>query len=103
MRIIFERSGGLMGLKSDLTIDLDELPLDQAETLRKSLDEANFFTLPENPPTRPVPDGFQYTITVETGTNTHTIHTSDTTAPDELRPLLQELSQRARSQHGPKI
>ena len=101
MRIIFERSGGIMGLKSNLTIDLDELPVDQAETLRRLLDEANFFTLPENPPTRPNPDGFQYTLTVETETAKHTIRTNDTTAPDELRPLLQELSQRARLQRKP--
>jgi hypothetical protein len=101
MRIIFERSGGIMGLKSSLTINLDELPVDQAETLRRLLEEANFFTLPENPPTRPNPDGFQYTLTVETGTARHTVRTSDTTAPDKLHPLLQELSQRARLQRKP--
>jgi len=98
MRIIFERSGGIMGLKSSLTIKLDDLPLDQAETLRRLLDESNFFKLTENPPTRPNPDGFQYTLTVETDTAKHTVHTSDTSAPEELRPLLQELSRRARAQ-----
>ena len=101
MRIIFERSGGIMGLKSSLTIDLDELPPDQAETLRRIVDEANFFALPENPPTRPIPDGFQYTLTIETDTARHTVRTSDTTASDELRPLLQELSQRARLRRKP--
>ena len=101
MRIIFERTGGFMGLKSSLTIDLDDLPLDQAATLRRLLDEAHFFTLTENPPARPNPDGFQYTITAETDTATHTIHTSDTSSPEELRPLLQELSKRARSQRKP--
>ena len=102
MRIIFDRSGGFMGLNSSLTIDLDDLPLDQAEALRRLLDESHFFTLTENSPTRPIADGFQYTITVESGTATHILHTSDTTMPDELRPLLQELSQRARSQRGSK-
>lgn len=103
MRIIFTRSGSIMGLTSSLTINLDDLPLDQAETLHTLLDEANFFTLPENPSTtRPNPDGFQYIITVETNTIQHIVQTSDTTAPDELRPLLQELSQRARLQRRPK-
>jgi len=97
MKITFERFGGLMGLKSGLTIDLNDLPSDQAETLRGLVDKSNFFTLSENPPTRPVPDGFQYVITVETEIVKHTVHTSDTTAPEDLRPLLQELSQRARS------
>ena len=90
-----------MGSKSSLTINLDELPLDQAESLRLLLDESHFLTLPENPPTHPAPDGFQYTITVETGTIAHTIRTSDTTAPDKLRPLIEDLSQRARSQRRP--
>lgn len=102
MRIHFERSGGIMGLKSSLLLNLDELPPDQAGTLRLLLDESHFLTLPENPPTHPAPDGFQYTITIETDRITHTIHTSDTTAPDELRPLIQELSQRARTQRKPK-
>jgi hypothetical protein len=77
MRIIYNRSGGLMGLKSSLDVDLADLPLDQAETLRRLLDEAHFFTLTKNPPTPPHPDGFQYTITVETETATRTIHTSE--------------------------
>lgn len=102
MQIIFERSGGIMGLKSSLSIDLNELPLDQAGTLRRLLDEANFFSLTENPPARPTPDGFQYTLTVKTDTISHTVRTSDTTAPPELHLLLQELSQRARTQSRPK-
>lgn len=97
MRITFERSGGLMGLKSNLTIDLHELPSDQAEVLRGLVDQADFFNLLENPPARSIPDGFQYTITVETGLSSHTVHTSDTSSPEELKPLLQELSRRARS------
>ncbi len=102
MRIIFERSGGIMGSKSSLTINLDELPSAQAGTLRLLLDESHFLTLPENPTTPSTPDGFQYTITLETNTVTHTVHTSDAAAPDELRPLLQELSKIARSQRKPK-
>lgn len=90
-----------MGLKSSLTVDLDTLPPDQAETLSRLIDQAHFFTLTENPPIHSNPDGFQYTITVESETNKRTIHTSDTSAPEELRPLLQELSQMARTQRKP--
>lgn len=102
MRILFERSGGIMGSKSSLSIKLDELPLDQAETLRRLVSDADFFSLSENPATRPSPDAFQYTITVETDTIQHTVRASDTTASDELRALIQELSQRARSKRGSK-
>jgi hypothetical protein len=96
MRIIFERSGGILGVKSSLTIELDKIPADQAVTLQRLLDEAHFFTLPENPPVRPVPDGFQYMISVESDATKHTVRTTDSSAPDELRPLLQELSLMAR-------
>jgi len=102
MQIIFERSGGIMGSKSSLTIDLDDLPLDQAEKMRRLLDEADFFTLSEDQPTHPTPDGFQYTLTVETGTARHTVRTTDVTMPDSLRPLIDELSQLARLQRSAK-
>jgi hypothetical protein len=98
MRIIYERSGGFMGLKSGLTIDLNNLPSAEAEILRGLVAGANFFALPENSSTRSTADGFQYAITVETETVKHTVRTSDGTLPEELRPLLHELSQRARSQ-----
>lgn len=87
-----------MGLKSSLTIDLDDLPADQAGTLHRLLDEANFFTLSENPPTRSVPDSFQYTLTVETENAKHTIHTTDVDIPESLRPLIEKLTQLARTQ-----
>jgi hypothetical protein len=98
MRIIFERSGGILGLKSILTIDPDDLPHDQAGTLRRLLDEANFFALSEAPPASPIPDSFHYILTVETETARHTIRTSDVTMPASLRALVDELSQLARMQ-----
>lgn len=96
IRITFERSGGFMGRTTSLALDLDDLPADQAETLRRLLDEGDFLSLPENLITRPAPDEFNYTITVEMETMKHTVRTSDTGAPDSLRPLLGELNQRAR-------
>jgi hypothetical protein len=95
MRIMFERTGGLMRQKINLSIDLNDLPSDQGESIRKLLVDTNFFTLSDNPPT-PNPDEFQYTITVKTELAEHIIHTSDTTASKELQPLLEELSRSAR-------
>jgi Emfourin len=96
-QISFERSGGFMGRKVSLQLSLEELPASQSETLQRLLDEADFFNLPENLITSPLPDEFVYTITVEAGTRKRTIRVSDTSASESLRPLLEELSRRARS------
>lgn len=101
MRITFERTGGFMGRKVSLTLELDELPSDQAETLRRHLDEANFFTIEETPPTpSSVRDEFFYLITVETKNVKHTVHTTDASIPASLHPLIDELSQLARRQRS---
>jgi hypothetical protein len=104
MRITFERTGGFMGRKVSLTLELDELPSDQAETLHRYLDEANFFTIegtPSSPgPTRFARDEFHYLITVETRDTKHTVRTTDATMPASLRPLIEELSRLTRLQRG---
>jgi hypothetical protein len=79
-----------------LTLDLDSLPSDQAETLRGLLDHADFFSLTENPANTPVPDAFIYSLTVTTNLVAHTVHTSDTAMNESLRPLVEELARRAR-------
>jgi hypothetical protein len=95
--ILFERTGGFMGRKVSIKLDLDDLPHDQAGTLKRLLDESDFFSLPENLITRPIPDEFIYTITAEKDDHQKTVRVSDTTATDALRPLITELSQRARA------
>ena len=101
MRITFERTGGFMGRKVSLILELDELPSDQAETLRRHLDEANFFTIEETPPAlSPIRDKFHYLITVETRDAKHTVCTTDATMPASLHPLIDELSQLARRQRS---
>jgi hypothetical protein len=86
-----------MGRKVTLSLDLDKLPADQSRILQQLIDAADFFNLPENLITHPVPDEFIYTITVRVATKQRTVHLSDTTATEALRPLLDNLSQRARS------
>ncbi len=95
-KILFERAGGFMGRKVSVTIDLDELSEEQAEALEELLDEADFFELPEDLTRPPMPDGFTYNITVFSAESQHSVRLSDSTAPDELRPLLEELSRQAR-------
>jgi len=97
-KILFERTGGIMGRKVSVTIDMDNLPGEQAKLLSDLLDEADFFELPADLTKSAVPDAFTYNITVFSDEGQHSVRVSDTTAPDDLRPLLEELSKRARMQ-----
>jgi hypothetical protein len=93
-KILFERTGGFMGRKVSVTINMDDLPKEQAEMLTEFLDESDFFKLPADLTKPAVPDSFTYNITV---VKEHSVRVSDTTAPEELRPLLEELSKQART------
>jgi len=97
-KIFFERTGGFMGRKVSASIDLDDLPDEQAELLDDLLDEADFFDLPADLTKPAVPDAFTYNITVSSEERQHSVRCSDATAPDDLRPLLEELSRQARMQ-----
>ena len=91
-KIAFERSGGFLGQNIDLNLDLDRLPASEALNLIHLVQEADFFKLPEDLVATSTPDEFVYTLTVESGSARHCIRTSDTTAPESLRPLLNVLS-----------
>lgn len=97
-KIYYERTGGFMGRKVSVTIDLDDLPKEQAELLDDLLDEADFFEIPADLTKPTMPDSFTYNITVSSDERQHSVRVSDTTAPDDLRPLLEELSRQARMQ-----
>ena len=96
-RIKFERTGGFAGMRIATDFELEDLPEDQAERLRELLDDADFDELPEKLlKGGPIPDGFTYSITVETDKGEHTVTTSDTSAPQKMQPLLELLYQIAR-------
>ena len=89
--IIYKRSGGVAGNNQDFTLDLNTMPEDEAQHILQLITNANFFNLPENLVAQPSPDEFEYTLTVEAGNSSHTIHCTDTTMPKPLRPLVKEL------------
>ena len=97
-KILFERTGGFMGRKVSATIDLDDLPDEQADLLDDLLDEADFFELPADLTRPAMPDAFTYNITISSDKGQHSVRVSDTTVPDDLLPLLEELSKQARMQ-----
>ena len=96
-KINFKRTGGILGREINTDIELNELPADESQELMQLITETNFFKIPQNLIGHAIPDEYEYTITVEAGNTHHTIQTSDTTAPESLRPLLEKLSRLART------
>lgn len=98
MRIIFERTGGFMGRKVSLDVQMRDLPAEKAEALQKLIDESDFLQLTDSvPDSDSARDGFQYRISVEAQIIQHTIETTEFTMPTKLRPLIDELTTLART------
>jgi hypothetical protein len=95
-RVRFERSGGVAGSRRISIIDSESLPEEERKRLRSLIDRAGFFGLPEEIIGPPRPDQFLYTITVEIDGKIHTVRTTDTAAPEPLKPLIEWLNETAR-------
>ena len=91
-KITYKRTGGVMGREIESKIDLNELPGDEAQEIQRLLLETNFYNIPQNLIETSGQDEYEYTVTVDAGNSHHTIHTSDSSAPESLRPLLEKLS-----------
>jgi hypothetical protein len=105
MRIQFERSGGLMGMRMTAHFDTSHLPQEDATELEDMIHSAAFFDLPANLQNSAGADQFEYRLTVErpdpadpATEQTHTVQVGETTAPPEMQLLLRKLTLLARSQ-----
>jgi hypothetical protein len=76
-----------------MNFDLGTLPGSVARRLDNLLTSSNFFEVPVVNDLAIRPDEYQYDITVVAGNSIHTIHVSDTSMPDSLRPLVEELTE----------
>lgn len=94
--IHFQRTGGILGREVDADIDLNEIPEEESQELMRLITETNFFKIPQNMVAQAMHDEYEYTVTVEAGNTNHTIQTTDSAAPESLRPLLEKLSALAR-------
>lgn len=97
MRIEFERSGGVTGLRLAATIEADSLSKEDSDEVCRLVEEARFFDLPTRvagPATQR--DQFSYKVTVETGAQRHTVVLENSEPPPQLRPLVDWLSRAAR-------
>jgi hypothetical protein len=93
MRIFFERTGGLAGIKLKGTLDSSTLPLREAHRLQRLLKQSGFFDLPPILESeKPGADRFNYRVTVETEEEKHTVEAAEAAIPGPMRPFLDFLT-----------
>ncbi len=101
MKIDFERSGGVMGMSTTVSLDTDIMGAEAAAELEGLVATAAFFELPAQlVGDGPMPDEYSYVITIERNGEAHTVTCTDSSAPDGLRPLLVWLDRAAREARG---
>jgi hypothetical protein len=98
MKINFERTGGFMGMKLALSLDLDEMPDEEATSLKEMLIAVGLFQPSNSPVSQNKSDGFQYDLTVEQNGVMRSVHTRDGDLTEDLQSLINDLTMRARSQ-----
>ena len=95
--VTFRRTGGLFaGNVLATSVSMDELDDEQQQTLHRYLEQANLAALAERSPiTGRGADTYQYTVTVDDGARRSEVTVTQTAVPDNLRPLIEWLEQRA--------
>src|SRR6476619_7950375 len=95
--INFKRTGGMMGRELVMDFDLNSMPASEARRLHNLLNESRFFDVPVVNDLRANADEYEYLITVIAGNSIHTVHVSDTSMPNSLRPLIEDLTEIAKA------
>jgi hypothetical protein len=92
MRVSLERSGGFTGRRVTSSVDTDELPAEQVAEALRALD-----ALAAAPPA-PAIAGSQprYRLTIDRASGQQVVDVLESQVPPALRPLLAELTRRAR-------
>jgi len=95
--VSFERTGGFAGICLSGTLDAETLPPRETVRLCRLLEAADFFNLPPQIVSRdPMPDRFQYKLSVTRAGRQHTIVVAEGKMPSSLRPLIKRLIAAAR-------
>jgi hypothetical protein len=95
MRIRFERTGGFANVPLRAELDSAQMPPGRKQELEKLVAGARPFDQPPQSQGAATPDDLHYEVTFEDAGRTHTLRTSDTSAGDELKLLLDFLGEEA--------
>ena len=100
MRVEFKIDGGFVYLperSETVTIDTDDLPAEEADELKRLIEAAGFFDLPEaSAPPRGAADYLRYTISVTSLERSHTVHLTDPIEDPDVQALVEYLEAKAR-------
>lgn len=98
-KIKFERTGGFAGIRLAANIEINELPDDQKRELLKLIDEADIDEIPDTlAKNASAPDEFTYNIIFITDDIEHTIMVGDSSLPEDIQPLIQQLEKITKTQ-----
>lgn len=86
-----------MGQEMAADFNLNEMPDDISQHLHNMITASNFFETPALNEEFSGPDEFEYTVTVEAANSTHTVRTTDSSMPESLRPLIEDLTELAKT------
>ncbi len=95
-QLSLRRTGGLAGLPLQAALDTSTLPSAEANAIVGALDRvdlAHVSTAADTPPG--AADTFHYELQVERAGETHTASFADRQVPDELKPVIHALMERA--------
>jgi hypothetical protein len=82
-----------------LVLESAELPAAEREALEGLIARADFFELAART-ARARPDAFQYDLAIEYAGRSHALCLHDPVEPEALRPLIERLTEMARSGRG---
>ena len=98
MILTFERSGGFTAIPLRLTLDTEDLDIQESTMLQNQIAAADFFNLPgQKASSGRGYDRFTFKLTVQDADQNHTIEYGDANIPEPLQPLIDQLSTMARS------
>ena len=98
MKIIINRTGGMLPLKRSTVLDTKSLPPEQSKKLEELVEESNFFNLKDSVARVGSADYYTYSITIEKEDGSkNTVKLSDFTMPKEIKNLLKFTSDVKRS------
>jgi len=92
MIIRIERSGGVSGIPLQKTINSNALSKNKTEEIHTIIEKTNFFHLSSQYTESNVRDTFQYTITVQAESHTHSVTFDEDRLPKELHPLIKSFT-----------